>query len=194
MNIKQAKVITEILIEKGIIFEEGLDDHEFEKIESKFDVVFPNDLKLFLQNALPVSDGFILWRQGLEFEKIAENIITSLGWPLDGMIYDIKNNGFWFDQWGGKPKELGDQIDLATKFYFTYPKLIPIFSHRYIPNNLIQAGNPVFSVYQMDIIYYGYDLALYFAKEFKFELPDYFEILTEPKVEVEFWSYWTVYH
>jgi hypothetical protein len=194
MNIKQANVNTEILIEKGIIFEEGLNDYEFEKIESKFGVVFPNDLKLFLQNALPISDGFTHWRHGLESEKITENIITSLDWPLDGMIYDVKNNGFWFDQWGGKPKGLSDQINLATKFYFTYPKLIPIYSHRYNPNNPIQAGNRVFSVCQMDIIYYGYDLASYFAKEFKFELPDYFEILTEPKVEIEFWSYWTVYN
>ena len=194
MTIQQARAITETLIEKGIIFEEGLNDIEFEKIEAKFNIIFPDDLKLFLQNALPVSDGFMQWRQGLESEKLAENIIARLAWPLDGMIYDIKNNGFWFDQWGDKPEKLDDQIDIATKYYFTYPRLIPIYSHRYIPSKPYQAGNPVFSVHQMDIIYYGYDLASYFAKEFKFDLPDYFEILTEPKVEIEFWSYWTVYN
>lgn len=194
MNIQQISVITETLIEKGIIFNKGLNDSEFEKIEAKFNVLFPNDLKLFLQNALPVSDGFINWRQGLESEKIAENIITRLAGPLDGMIYDVKNNGFWFDQWGDKPEVLEDQLDLVTKYYFTYPKLIPIYSHRYIPDRPRQEGNPVFSVHQMDIIYYGFDLASYFAKEFKFELPNYFEILTEPKVEIEFWSYWTVYN
>ena len=82
MNIQQISVITETLIEKGIIFNKGLNDSEFEKIEAKFNVLFPNDLKLFLQNALPVSDGFINWRQGLESEKIAENIITRLAGPI----------------------------------------------------------------------------------------------------------------
>jgi hypothetical protein len=194
MTTQQVRAITDILNKKGIIFDEGLNEYEFEKIESKFNVIFPDDLKLLLQNAIPISDGFINWRQGLESEKEAENIIARLALPLDGMIYDVKNNGFWFDQWGDKPKELDDQIELATKYYFTYPKLIPIYSHRYIPDQPRQTGNPVFSVHQMDIIYYGYDLASYFAKEFKFELPDYFEILTEPKVEIEFWSYWTVYN
>ena len=46
------------------------------------------------------------------------------------------------------------------------PRLIPILSHRYMPDDPPLAGNPVFSVYQTDIIYYGYDLASYFESEF----------------------------
>src|SRR5258705_2341911 len=110
MTIQQARAITESLIEKGIIFDEGLNGNEVEKIEAKFNFTFPADLKLYLQNALPVSDGFVHWRLGIESEKEAENIISRLKWPLEGMIYDIKNNGFWFDQWGDKPKDLDDQI------------------------------------------------------------------------------------
>lgn len=41
------------------------------------------------------------------------------------------------------------------------PRLIPICSHRYIPEEPHDAGNPVFSVMQSDVIYYGADLANY---------------------------------
>lgn len=194
MTNRQAKTITEILNEKGILFDRGLNGRELEETEAKFKIIFPDDLKLFLQNALPVSVGFVNWREGLKSERESENIDSRLILPLEGMIHDIKNNGFWFDQWGDKPEGLDEQIDLARKFYLTYPKLIPIYSHRYIPGNPIDEGNPVFSVHQMDIIYYGFDLASYFAREFQFELPTGFEILTEPKVEIEFWSNWTTYN
>jgi hypothetical protein len=46
------------------------------------------------------------------------------------------------------------------------PKLIPIYSHRFIPEEPSEAGNPIFSVYQMDIIYYGFDLDDYLRHEF----------------------------
>lgn len=43
--------------------------------------------------------------------------------------------------------------------------LIPVCGHRYLPAEPCSAGNPVLSVYQMDIIVYGRDLAAYFAAE-----------------------------
>jgi hypothetical protein len=46
------------------------------------------------------------------------------------------------------------------------PRLIPIFGHRYLPAEPEIAGNPVFSVYQTDIIYYGVDLRRYLSCEF----------------------------
>ena len=46
------------------------------------------------------------------------------------------------------------------------PKLIPVYSHRMMPDEPQAAGNPVFSVHQTDIIYYGSDLADYLRHEF----------------------------
>jgi hypothetical protein len=194
MNNQQAREIINALREKGIRFEPGLNEEELGKIESGFHFIFPDDLRLFLQNGLPVSKSFVNWRLGLVSETIAENIHSRLNWPLEGMIFDIVNNDFWFDQWGDKPDNLQGRIDLAKKFYLTYPQLIPIYTHRFIPSRPHQAGNPVFSVHQMDVIYYGYDLASYFSKEFHIELPTDIEVLTEPNVEIEFWSYWTAYN
>jgi hypothetical protein len=38
------------------------------------------------------------------------------------------------------------------------PKLIPINGHRMMPDRLRSAGNPVRSIYQTEIIFYGFDL------------------------------------
>ena len=42
------------------------------------------------------------------------------------------------------------------------PRLIPLISHRYLPETANETGNPVFSVYQSDVIHYGTDVADYF--------------------------------
>ena len=68
------------------------------------------------------------------------------------------------------------------KEYKTKPKLIPIYSSRYIPESPKETGNPVFSVYQTDIIYYGFDLLSYFENEFKIKLPEKFGKITYPKL------------
>jgi hypothetical protein len=46
------------------------------------------------------------------------------------------------------------------------PKLIPIYHHRMMPDEPHLKGNPVFSVWQTDIIYYGFDLEDYLRHEF----------------------------
>ena len=76
---------------------------------------------------------------------------------------------------------------LTSREYKKYPKLIPVFLHRYIPSTPQETGNPVFSVYQMDIIYYGTDLATYFRNAFKLKLPDDLEFPKEVK-HIRFWS------
>lgn len=107
-------------------------------------------------------------------------------------MFDLQSNEFWINSWGDKPNTYEEKERIAKEKYLTFPKLIPIYSHRYIPSRPNEAGNPVFSVYQMDIIYYGYDLATYFANKFGFALTEEeFELLDEPKKEIEFWSEWT---
>ncbi len=45
------------------------------------------------------------------------------------------------------------------------PKLIPLIGHRYLPEEPHESGNPVFSVFGFDTIYYGTDLDDYFKRE-----------------------------
>lgn len=187
MNKKQVNSIIKLLKEKNISFDKGLSDAELVKIKAEFGIDFPSDLKLLLQTALPVSDGFVDWRYGVGHEKAKKEIQNRLNWPKEGMLFDIKNNTFWLDEWGIKPPNFEAQQQIALSEFANYPQLIPICSHRYIPSEPNESGNPVFSVHQMDIIYYGFDLMDYLSNEFKFKLPESFGEITTPK-QIFFWS------
>lgn len=189
MTIEQTRQLIDILIEEGVVFDTGLSDAEIRQIEEKFAFQFPPDLKLLLHTALPVSNDFAEWRSALTSPDGYEVVLSRLEWPWEGMLFDMENNDFWIKDWGPKPTAKEEQIHIARQFYNTYPKLIPIYSHRYIPCTPLEAGNPVFSVYQMDIIYYGYNLACYLAGEFSFVLPDNFKIPDEPR-PISFWGPW----
>jgi len=60
-----------------------------------------------------------------------------------------------------------------------------VYFHRYIPARPHLSGNPVLSVYQTDIIYYGNDLTDYFRNEFQVPLPE--ETTNTPRL-IEFWT------
>jgi hypothetical protein len=47
------------------------------------------------------------------------------------------------------------------------PALVPVYKHRYLPTMPSESGNPVLSVVQTDIIYYGNDLLDWFDYEFR---------------------------
>jgi hypothetical protein len=149
----------------GLKFDPGLTDLEVEATEEKFNFRFPPDLRAFLQTALPAGKSFPNWRSGDETE-----IQERLSQPLDGCLFDVEHNDFWLTEWGLRPELLADAFKIATEMIAEAPKLIPIYSHRFIPEEPHESGNPIFSVHQMDIIYYGFDLDDYLRHEF--DLPD----------------------
>jgi hypothetical protein len=165
-NDEVSKVV-DLLKYQSVMFAEGLSDKEVASCEERFEIKFPPDLRAFLQYALPVGfleserDCFPNWRSGDE-GKLRER----LEWPWEGMVFDIENNAFWLDQWGPKPTDLSDALAVARQHFQDKPKLIPVYVHRYLPQEPCTAGNPVFSVYQTDIIYYGENLWNYFEHEF----------------------------
>ncbi len=187
METKLLNRIISKLEKKGISVDNGLSEKEFSGIEELFDINFPKDLKLFLKTKLPVSNGFIHWRYTLNSDKGRKEIIDRLNWPLEGLLHSIKGGYFWFDKWGTKPSDFKSQRNIVEQAFKSYPKLIPIYSHRYLPSLPNEVGNPVFSVHQSDIIYYGNDLAEYFSKEFNFEIPEKFGKVLSAK-EIIFWS------
>jgi hypothetical protein len=186
MNTKIIDTVVELLKNKNIIFEEGLTNEEFHAITMMFGISFPYDLEYFLQTALPVSTGFVNWRKALNDKDERESINKRLSWPLDGILFDVENNTFWYDEWDENNNNAEHQVRIVKQHYRTYPTLIPIYSHRYIPSLPIEEGNPVFSVYQTDIIYYGNDLISYFCNEFHIKLLEY-SVPEKPKY-IEFWG------
>lgn len=81
------------------------------------------------------------------------------------MCFDVEHNAFWDPEWGDRPSSLADALRIAEEAVRAAPRLIPVYGHRYLPQEPCIAGNPVFSVYQMDIIVYGSDLYYYFLAE-----------------------------
>ena len=169
---------------KGVQFSSGLSSKEIDEIESFYSIHFPPDLRDFLKTGLPVSNGFINWRDRcIANAKTIEDIIA---WPLEGMLYDIEHNAFWYECWGDRPANMADALSVCKEAYKKVPQLIPIYSHRYIPSEPNETGNPVFSVYQTDIIYYGEDLLSYFEVEFLGKNQG--DINEKSIRKIEFWS------
>ncbi len=144
-----------------IEFDAGLTDAEIRSIENRFGFRFPPDLDAFLQRGLPVGDRFPNWRHGSEDE-----LWSILNLPVEGIVFDVQHNGFWLPEWGVRPNSLEDAEAVVRKLVAAAPTLIPVWAHRMIPDRPHLAGNPVFSVHQTDIIYYGCDLRDYFLHEF----------------------------
>lgn len=161
-------------------FAAGLTNVEVARIERIHGFRFPPDLREFLQTALPVGDGFPDWRNG--DDKPLELL---LGWPKRGVLCDVERNDFWLDDWGARPESMERAKELAAEFIDAAPRLIPVYGHRMLPSEPHLAGNPVFSVHQTDIIYYGFDLEDHLRHEFKLPgrrpWPDHVRT-------IEFWS------
>jgi hypothetical protein len=191
------------LRQRGFAFEPGLSSEEVIRIERTYGFRFPPDLQALLRYALPVGGDptkqdrydaagrrifiagtgwnvFPNWRRGPEAE-----LREKLAWPLEGILFDIEHSTFWDPAWGPKPASLEDAFAIARREVAKVPVLIPVYSHRYLPAEPEAAGNPVLSVYQTDIIYYGNDLASYFSREFGMELPSW--AATSPR-PIRFWS------
>ncbi len=176
--------IINLLKSKGVLFDKGLDEEEIKTIENLYKITFPPDLKEFLSTALPISNEFINWRD--ISKNNVKNIKNRLNWPLEGMIFDIENNNFWYEGWGKKPDNLEEAIKVCEDEMKKVPKLIPICSHRYISSEPHEVDNPVFSVYQTDIIYYGENLLSYLQLEF--DMKKYEDMNFDSIKEIKFWD------
>jgi hypothetical protein len=149
------------LRDNGVEFEAGLTDNEVEAAEERYRFRFPPDLRAFLQAGLPSGSDFPDWRDG-------DDSALS-GWldlPRRGILFDVEHNKFWLDEWGPRPPSLEEARRVASELVVAAPRLIPLFKHRMMPSEPCLAGNPVFSVHQTDIIYYGVDLRDYLIHEF----------------------------
>src|SRR5262245_7050396 len=180
MNADYLTVAVKTMRDRGIEFAPGLSAEEIAAAEVEHGFRFPSDLRAFLESALPVSESFPDWRSpSMEFIK------DRLEWPADGICFDVEHNTFWLPAWGVMPDSLEEAQAKARQAIRAAPLLIPVYGHRYLPASPCTSGNPVFSVYQTDIIYYGVDFPSYLLAEFG--VPNPFPVPDFPR-EIEFWS------
>jgi len=172
-----------VLAAAGVKFAPGLTSAEFTRAEERFGFQFPPDLREFLAAGLPVSRAWVDWRNATE-SAIRERLYL----PRDGIFFDIEQNAFWLDEWGARPANLSDAIDIARHAVAAAPPLIPVCSHRYIPAEPAEPGNPIFSVHQTDIIYYGAELMDYFHNEFGYFFGRAQHQISGDPRRIRFWS------
>ena len=163
-------------IAQGRIWAEGYTQSELDVAQEKYDLSFPPDLVALFLDRRPV--------QGYDWRSDEKEIRAMLAWPLEGLLFDVEHAKLWEREWGEKPKTAEARAEVLGKIVGDAPKLIPLVSHRYLPAEPHEAGNPVFSIYQSDMIYYGANLEDYFEREFataERHLPN-------PIKHIRFWS------
>jgi hypothetical protein len=128
-------------------------------IEATFCFRFPPDLRAFLEMCLPRTDKFKFpdWRGPMTA------IEEALSWPRQGILFDVAHSGYWREEWGPRPASDDEALAAATEQLTHVPILIPIHGHSYLPAEPLIEGNPIFSVYQTDVIQRGKDIIEHFT-------------------------------
>jgi hypothetical protein len=142
----------------------GLTDAELTAIEREFGFTFAADHRAFLAAGLPTGRGWVDWRhpdRGTLRERLAM--------PIEGVLFDVAENAFWYGGWGPRPAETGAAVITARGYLMTVPRMIPVYSHRYLPAAV--PGQPVLSIYQTDVAHYGNDLLDWLHREFSLGSP-----------------------
>ena len=146
-------------------------------------IQFPECLRDFLMTSLPVSKGFYNWRNTTK--ENVEYIKKIIKQPMED-IEEMAEKIYWYDDWGDEPENTIDTTKAVKERLQKAPKLIPIYSHRYIPMLIDTTNIPIISIHGIDVIYYGENLEDYFNVEFGSKRQD--EIAFENISPIPFWS------
>ncbi len=159
----------------------GYSSSELAQIQAQWKVRFPPDLVDLLRRRRPLLEGpgSFDW-----LGSDASHIQDRFDWPFEGLWFDVQHNDLWWPEWGDKPSTPPEQRARLKEVLAGVPKLIPLSGHRYLPAEPCEVGNPVFSVYQADIICYGADLQDWIDRE----RDGWSSRPLPPLKEIRFWS------
>jgi hypothetical protein len=135
----------------------GYTQSELDRAQRRFGLVFPPDLVALLRRKRPV-DG----HDWMDDRAIRQ----ALDWPFEGLRKSVEQGQLWWPEWGKLPSSARAREQVLREVVSRAPKLIPLIGHRYLPEQPHEAGNPVFSIFYTDAIYYGANLKDYFEREF----------------------------
>src|SRR6476646_2094859 len=128
----------------------GYTQAELDSAQRQFGLEFPPDLIALLREKRPAIGHN--WTNDAEIRR-------ALAWPFEGLLFDVEHNFLWWPEWGTRPTDANERKEILRSVVSRAPKLIPLVGHRYLPEEPREQGNPVFSVYQSDVIYYGTERA-----------------------------------
>jgi hypothetical protein len=136
----------------------GYTPDELDSAQHKFGLAFPPDLIALLLDRRPL-DGHD-WRDEAAMRR-------ALNRPFEGLLSSVERGMLWWPEWGERPESPQAREEVLRSVVSAAPKLIPLITDRYLPEQPREAGNPVFSILHSDAICYGVDLLDYFEREFK---------------------------
>ncbi|WP_433295990.1 hypothetical protein ACQP2F_37260 [Actinoplanes sp. CA-030573] len=142
----------------------GLTEDEIAATEAEFGFRFADDHRAFLAGGLPTGRGWPDWR-GPDREALR----TLLAEPVEGVLFDVAENDFWYEGWGPRPTSAGAALATARGYLMTVPRMIPLYAHRFLP--AATTGHPVLSIYQTDVVQYGNDISDWLNREFALGSP-----------------------
>jgi len=145
----------------GVSLGDGLSENDLTRVENRYGFRFGSDHREFLSKVQPHGEGWYDWRNEND-----DQLRSALDWPTDGVLFDVENDAFWPVSWGQRPATIELRRVIASDQIANWPKLVPLYGHRYLPADPAGPSAPVFSVYQTDVIIYGDDLLDYLQHEF----------------------------
>ncbi|MEJ2856166.1 MULTISPECIES: hypothetical protein [unclassified Saccharothrix] len=145
-------------VRNGVAIEPGLTDAEIAAVEDRFGFEFADDHRAYLAELLPTGGGYPDWRDG-----DPDALRRQVEWPVEGVLFDVVENRFWYTPWGERPAADDDAVALARTRLAEVPRMVPVSGHRCLPGGRGTFGYPVLSMYQTDIIHYGGNLLHYFG-------------------------------
>jgi hypothetical protein len=126
----------------------GLDEAELDRAEQVFGITMPPLWRAVLRRAHPVPGlgakrVYPDWRLGDE-----QGTHALVRRPVEGVLFDVEQNGFWWHDWGPAPGSAAERLALAGRHLATVPRLTPLMGHWYVGS---EDDSPVFSIVQTDL-------------------------------------------
>lgn len=159
-----------------MIFRRGYSAWEIEDAQERHKLTFPPDLLDYYSRRRRVT------AKGYDWTYDHEVIVSMLKWPLEGFLFELREDDLWIEAWGSRPESLSEREKCLTTLVESAPKLIPLTGHRYLCEEPRAPGNPVLSVHQSDIIYYASSLREFLKRNGKYAA------LNKTPDKIAFWS------
>lgn len=139
----------------------GLSVDEIARVETDLGFEFADDHRAFLAAGLPVGPSWPNWRG-----EGRRSLARRMQLPVDGILFAVEWSDFWHQGWGPRPPQMKHALRSARYHLERVPRLVPVYSHRYLPGGRGTFGRPVLSVVQAEVTVSAADLACYVDTEF----------------------------
>jgi hypothetical protein len=151
------RLVSWLRTQPDFLLEDGLSERELDRAEHRFSIRFPPTWREVLTVVHPVArpkpprdqDGVRRWTACPDWRRRDETGTRDLiDAPVDGLLFDVEQNGFWWADWGIRPAHTPAARALAAARLVTVPRLVPLWGHQYVAAD---DASPVFSIVQADL-------------------------------------------